>query len=110
MGLSNLSSEQLAMWVDASCAAQGVAVKVADPTVVRRVSVLLGAVDEPKRAHPRSGSTHRLAADSEAPDRRDSGGIQFTGSTGSGADHGVVEHGTDDLVLTRQVQRRPGAA
>lgn len=110
MGLSHLSPEELSRWVDASCAAQGVQSKVDDPTVVRRVSVLLGAADEGQRAQPRSGSTPPLASGSEAPDRGDSCGIQFAGSEGTWTDYGMVEDGTDDLVLPAQVQRRPGAA
>lgn len=40
-GLS--AAEDLAAWVAKSCAAQGVPVKVTDPTVVRRVAALLNA-------------------------------------------------------------------
>ena len=42
VGLSGVPAEVLAEWVAASCAGQGVPVKVADPTVVRR-GALLGA-------------------------------------------------------------------
>jgi len=35
--------EEVKQWVEASCAAQGVPVKVSDAMVVRRVGMLLGA-------------------------------------------------------------------
>lgn len=38
---SHLAPEELAAWVAQSCAAQGLPVKVTDPTVVRRVALLL---------------------------------------------------------------------
>lgn len=53
MGLSNLPPEEIAALVVDSCAASGVPVKVTDPTVVRRVGVLLGAPVGGQRAHPR---------------------------------------------------------
>ena len=56
MGLSHLSEDELAAWVTASCAAQGVPVKVTDPTVVRRVGALLGAGVEGVRGRKRSGT------------------------------------------------------
>lgn len=40
--LAGLSEEDLVAWVEASCAAQGVPVKVTDPAVVRGVCALLG--------------------------------------------------------------------
>lgn len=39
---SGLSAEQVQAWVHATCAAQGVAVKIMDGAVLRRVGVLLG--------------------------------------------------------------------
>jgi hypothetical protein len=38
--------EEVKRWVEASCAAQGVPVKVTDTIVVRRVGMLLGAGSE----------------------------------------------------------------
>jgi hypothetical protein len=35
---------EVTAWVQASCAAQGIPVKVTDVTVIRRVGVLLGAL------------------------------------------------------------------
>lgn len=60
MGLSRLSPDALAAWVEASCASQGLAVKITDPTVVRRVGALLGAATDPGplggRGRKRSGT------------------------------------------------------
>ncbi|GAB2767856.1 hypothetical protein GCM10027020_20870 [Nocardioides salsibiostraticola] len=56
MGLSHLTDEELAAWVTASCEAQGVPVRVTDPTVVRRVGTLLGAATAGTRARKRSGT------------------------------------------------------
>lgn len=39
----SFTSEEVRRWVEASCAAQGVPVKVTDALVVRRVGMLLGA-------------------------------------------------------------------
>jgi hypothetical protein len=50
-GLS-FTDEEVENWVRASCAAQGVPVKVADPVLVGRIGALLGA-----------GSGVRVAAD-----------------------------------------------
>lgn len=46
MGLSNLTREELAAWVTASCQEQGVPVKVTHPSVIRQVGTLLGAPAE----------------------------------------------------------------
>jgi hypothetical protein len=40
--------EALREWVEASCSAQGVPVKVADPVVLGKVAVMLGAGREPR--------------------------------------------------------------
>lgn len=43
-----MTPDELAAWVAASCAAQGLAVKVTDPTTLRRVGILLtGAAPTP---------------------------------------------------------------
>lgn len=42
MGLSHLPPDELAAWVEASCAAQGVPARITDAHVVREVAVLLG--------------------------------------------------------------------
>lgn len=55
VGLSGVPDEVVAAMVQASCLAQGVPVKIVDPTVVRRVAVLLGAVPVGARGRKRSG-------------------------------------------------------
>ena len=110
MGLSHLSADELAAWVTASCAAQGVPVKVTHPTMVRRVGALLGAQVAGPRAHPRSGSTWPGIGGSVAPHDAHAGGVQDLATGRAGADHDVVDQGPDDCVLPRQVEGVPGAA
>ena len=110
MGLSHLSEEDLAAWVAASCAAQGVPVKVTDPGVVRRVGALLGAMPDGVRGRKRSGTRAPGGARSVTPHDADAGGVHGLDTGGTGADHGVVDHRGDDGVLTGEVQARPGAA
>src|SRR5437868_1195436 len=110
MGLSRLTGEELAAWVASSCAAQGVPVKVTDPTVVRRVGALLGAPAEGSRAQPRSGSTRPADGRSVAPHDGHAERVQFPGSLRSGGDDGVVDQGCDDGVLPRQGEITPRSA
>ncbi len=110
MGLSHLSAAEVAAWVVASCAAQGLPVKVSDPGVVRRVGALLGAPGAGSRAHPRSGSTRPDAGRSVAPHDADPGRGNGLGTWRPGADDDVVDHGPDDGVLSVEVQAAPGAA
>jgi hypothetical protein len=110
MGLSHLPAEQIAAWVKDSCASQGVPVKVTDITVVRPLAVLLGAVADGSRAHPRSGSTRGADRGSVAPSHADPVRVQGPGSRGAGTDHGVVDQGSHDGDLAREVQTAPGLA
>lgn len=110
MGLSSLTPEEVAAWVAASCAAQGVPVKVTDPTIVRRMGALLGAASDGSRAHPRSGSTRAADAGSVAPDDLDAGGVQRPGARASWSDHGMVDQGGDDGVLSSEVEGFPRSA
>ncbi len=96
MGLSHLTPDQLAAWVEASCAAQGVPARVSDPAVLRRVGVLLGGLLGGLRGEG-----------SEPPHRADPGRVQAAGTADPGPDHGVLEHGAHDGVLAVQVQPRP---
>lgn len=43
--LDSWPSDVVASWVTASCAAQGVPVKIADPLTIARVRTLLGGAD-----------------------------------------------------------------
>lgn len=49
--MARLTPEELAEWVEASCAAQGVPTKVSDPAVIKAFGVLVGAA--PGSAHAR---------------------------------------------------------
>lgn len=110
MGLSQFSAEEVAAFVRASCAAQGVQVKVTDPLVVRRVGVLLGGPPGGSRAHPRSGSTRDAGGRSVAPHDADAAGVQRLGPGGAGPDHDVIDQGLDDRVLPGEVERLPRSA
>ncbi len=110
MGLSHLSAEEVAALVEASCAAQGVPVKITDPTLVRQVGALLGGRVGASRAHPRSGSTRDAAGLSVAPHDADAGGVQLPGSLPARLDDDVVDQGFDDGVLSGEVQVVPRSA
>ena len=111
MGLSHLSAEELAAWVEASCASQGVPVKVTDPMVVRRVGTLLGASGAGVRGRKRSGTrTPAPEVPSVSPGDLHAGGVEEVDTGGAGSDGGLVDQGGDDGVLPGQVEVRPGAA
>lgn len=109
-GLSGLPADDLAAWVAESCAVQGVPVKVTDPTVLRRVGVLLSGAAEGSRAQARSAAPRDSAARSEAPHDVHAGSVKGPGAGGAGSDDDVVDQGADDGVLPRQVQRVPRCA
>ena len=81
-------------WVEASCAAQGMPVRVADPTILAQVAGLLGAAPGPGGVAPR-----RSVPESGAPDGGDAAGVEAVVATPCGCDHNVVEDGGDDRVL-----------
>ncbi len=85
---------EVAQWVTASCARQGVAPKVTDAHVVARVAVLLSG----------------RRAGSEPPDGLDSGGVQRPRTADPGTDHRVVEHRGDDDVTPIQPEFGPLAS
>lgn len=61
-------------WVEASCAAQGVPVKVTDLAVVRTVEALLSG---PQRGVSRAAAcAPPLVARSDEPERRDPAGVE----------------------------------
>lgn len=103
--MGRLSAEELAAWVEASCVAQGVPVKVTDPAVVRRVCALLNAgAAGPQAPRRRRGPPPRA---SEAPDRDHPGGVEAAGTLDAGGDDGVIEDGGDDGVLSGEVESGP---
>lgn len=111
MGLSHLTPDEVAAWVQASCSSQGLAVKVTDPTIVRRVGTLMGAGAGGSRAQPRSGSTRATdPRTSVVPHDPDAGRVQSAGPGGTRPDHGVINQRPDDGVLPPQVQVLPRPA
>lgn len=109
--LSGLPEVVLAAWVESSCAAQGVPVKVTDPGVMRQVATLLGQAPSESRADPRSGSTRHAGDGSEvAPHDVHAGVVQGPGARLSRADGDVVDDRSGDGLLTVEVQGRPLAS
>ena len=119
----SFTPEEVQRWVEASCAAQGVPVKVTDELVVRRVGLLLGAGSDaagradagraqaaPAACARRTGRPARSAGVLQLPDRLDPRGIEAAGTGHTGADHGVVQDGTDDGGLPVEVERVPRSA
>lgn len=117
------TTEEVKRWVEASCAAQGVPVKVTDAIVVRQVGKLLGAgSDATGRADAggaqaaaaacarRADRPARQAGGLQLPDRLDSRGIEAAGTQHTGSDHRVIEHGPDDRGLPVEVERVPRPA
>ena len=68
-----LTADELAAWVERSCEAQGLAVRVRDPTTIEKVRILLGGAPAEARAPARSASTGSAGARSttSTPDRHD---------------------------------------
>lgn len=113
--------EEVENWVRASCAAQGVPVKVADPVLVGRVGALLGvgpgvrAAADGRRAAsgasaPRAAATADRSDGLQLPDRSHPGRVQRPGAGLSRADDGMVEQGGDDRYLPVEVERVPRSA
>lgn len=98
-----LSGDALAAWVEASCSAQGVPVKVADAAVVGRVVVLLDGGPPAKRAKPAADG----ASPSELPDDSDSVRVELSGTGCSGLDVDVGDDSSDDGGLSGEVQVLP---
>jgi hypothetical protein len=97
----------LAAWVERSCAAQGVPVKVADGAALRAVAVLLGVSAGGPARRRESASTGTTAGPSEAPHRLDPLHVDVTGARGTGGDDCVIEQGGNDGGLPLQGQTRP---
>lgn len=67
-----IDRQKLTAWVEATCAAQGVPVRVTDPGVIARIGVLLGATP----GTDGRGSGRSTAAASEPPDGLNPGRVQ----------------------------------
>ena len=86
-------------WVEASCASQGLPLRVADPAILAQVAGLLGAGPGVSREAPR-----RSASGSGTPDGGDAAVVEAVVATTSGGDDQVVEDGGDDRMLPGQRQ------
>lgn len=107
--MGSVTAEEVAGWVERSCRAQGVPVKVSEPRTVEQVRVLLtGQAGRTATASQRGKSAP--AGRSQPPDRLHSVGVEPLRSGAAGTDDGVVEHGTDDGGLPGQVQPGPRSA
>lgn len=82
-------------WVEASCASQGLPVKVSDAALLAQVAGLLGVP-----ARPAAGGARSSPADaSGAPDGRQPAEVELVVAASAGGDDEVVEDGGDDCVL-----------
>lgn len=105
-----LTEAELARWVMASCARQGVPVKVTDAQVVARVAVLLSGRAQRRKAGAEGAADRRTPAASQPPDRLDSGRVQTPSTAHIRTDDSVIEHGADDGVAAVQSQLGPLAS
>jgi hypothetical protein len=85
------------MWVEVTCAAQGLPSKVADASVLRAIAVLLTAGRD-------------LAPPSDLPVRLDSVGVELVATPDSGSDRDGVEQRGNDGPLSRRVDGVPLAS
>jgi hypothetical protein len=83
-------------WVEESCAAQGLPLRVADPAVLAAVAGLLGVAPGGSRVAASS------PASSDPPDGGETARVELVVAAPSGADNDVVEDGGDDRVLPGQ--------
>ena len=99
--------EAARVWVEASCASQGLPVRVSDAPLVAQVAGLLGVPARPLAG----GAPSDPAAASGAPDRREAAGVELVvPRPGGRCDDQVVEDGSDDRVLAGQGQGLPALA
>ena len=103
--MARLSRDEVAAWVSASCAAQGVSVFVTDPTVLGRVGSLLGG--RPGAPARRASAEEAPRLPLQAPADVDAGRVEVPDAGGGGMDGDVVDDGADDRGLSGQVQVRP---
>lgn len=107
--MGGLSPQAVTAWVEQSCAAQGLPVKVCDPFTVEQVRALLtGRAGRPATARQRGRSAP--AERSQPPDRPDPVGVEGSGSGLSRPDDGMVQDCPDDGGLSGQVQSGPRGA
>ena len=107
--MGRLTDSEVAAWVAASCAAQGLPVKVTDVATVSDVCVLLGGGapgDRPARQRGR----RPVRAVLEPPPGVDTAGIDGLGTGDAREDDGMVKDGGDDGVLADEIQPGPLSA
>ena len=103
--MGRLSGEALASWVSASCAAQGLAVKVTDAQVIARVHALLGGGDPgPGRGGRTAGTGGRRL---QAPHGGDSARVKGPRPRRAGSNDRMVEDRPDDSGLAVEGEVRP---
>lgn len=102
-GRSDPPDERVAQWVERSCLAQGVPVKVTDPVTVRQVLALLGVSVVSNPAKRRTGPD----ALKMSPGRDDPLDVEAARTGGARVDGRVIEDGFDDGVLAGKVQPGP---
>lgn len=83
------------VWVEASCASQGLPVKVSDVFALSQVAGLLGVPARPLAG----GAPSRTACVSGAPGGREPADVELVVAASARGDHDVVEDGGDDRVL-----------
>jgi hypothetical protein len=105
-GRADITPEAVRAWVEASCAAQGLAVAVTDLGVVADVAVLLGAASRPQAA----GAPSRRPQQSDTPDRTEPARVEAVEAATTGADDEMVEDGSHDRVLAMQRESLPPLA
>lgn len=105
-----MTPEALAAWVEASCAAQGLPVKVTDAGAVARVVTLLGGPLGSGRAQARSASTARPRPALQPPHGSDPVDVEPAAPVCSRLDDGVVEDGGHDRGLSGEIKGRPLSA
>ena len=82
-------------WVEASCALQGLPIKVSDVFVLSQVAGLLGVPARPAAGGAPSGT----AGASGAPTGREPADVELVVAASAGGNDEVVEDGGDDGVL-----------
>lgn len=102
-GRADITAEAVRAWVEASCAAQGLAVAVTDLGVVAQVAGLLGAPSRPQADGAPSGRPQR----SDTPDGTEPAGVEPVEPAATGTDDEMVEDGGDDRVLPVQGKSLP---
>jgi hypothetical protein len=102
-----LSQDLLVAWVERSCRAQGLLVKITDQATINQVRDLLGERTAGGRAQARSASTGPDVSGSQLPQRLDPVRVQSPGSADTRLDHRVVEDSVHNGDLPGQAQRFP---